>query len=164
MRSVHHAARPRSERSPAGGAESQTAAAGTPAAPTADGRGRRARHQISGAPPSPKRVHDRAAQNLVHQALIEKTHLGLGRMDVHVHAVGRQLDEQMHLGAAFLDRRDAVGLLNGVRDRPIAHHAAIDEDMLRSADGSLLAERRDVAAHRHPGRVLANGTRSGRSP
>ncbi len=34
-------------------------------------------------------VHDRAAQNLVHQALIEKPHLGLGRMDVHVHAVGR---------------------------------------------------------------------------
>ncbi len=101
-------------------------------------------------------VHDRAAQNLVHQALIEKTHLGLGRMDVHVHAVSRHVEEEVDLGAAFLDRRDAVRLLNGVRDRAVAHHAAIHEDVLWSADRALFPERRDIAAHRDTSRVLVD--------
>jgi hypothetical protein len=104
-----------------------------------------------------ERIDDRAAQDLVDQALIEESHFRLGRMNVHVHAIGRQLDEEVHLGAAFLDRRDAVGLLNRVSDRAIAHHAAVDEHVLRSAHGPLLAERRDETAHGHARGVLGDG-------
>ena len=76
----------------------------------------------SGARPWPERVDERAPQDLVHEPLLEKSHLGLRRMDVHVHAIGRNLDEEMHLGTPLLDRRDAVGLLMAcaiVRSRTI---------------------------------------------
>ena len=112
-----------------------------------------------------QRVHDGAPQNLVHEPLIEKPHFGLRRMHVDVHAIGRQLDEQMHFGAALLDRGDAVGLLDRVRDRAVAHHPAIDEHVLRAAHGPLLAERGDIAAHRDmPAASFATATRSARSP
>ncbi len=150
---LHHAlVRARNGRG--GGAESQRQRPGR-RRPDGHGLGRQREPDLRRAAVA-QGVHDRAAQNFVHQALIEETHLGLGRMDVHVHAVGRKIEEQMHLGAAFLDRRDAVRLLNGVGDRAIAHHAPVHKDMLRSTDGALLAERRHVTAHRHPSRVLAN--------
>jgi len=47
----------------------------------------------------------------------------------------------MHLRAALLDRRDAVGVDDGVRDRPILDDAAIDEDVLRPPRGALFGER-----------------------
>ena len=40
--------------------------------------------------------------------------------------------KQVDLGAALLDRRDAVGVDDGVRDRPVLHDAAVDEDVLRA--------------------------------
>jgi hypothetical protein len=64
-------------------------------------------------------------------------------MHVHVDAIGWQLDEQMHLGTPFLDRRDAVGLLDRVRDRAVANDPAVDEDVLRASHRPLLAKRGD---------------------
>ena len=54
----------------------------------------------------------------------------------------------MHLRAALLDRRDAVGVDDRVRDRAVLDDAAVDEDVLRPARRPLLAERGDVAEHR----------------
>ena len=122
-------------------ADAVASAGRTPADSTSSGARRRA-----------ERVDDRAAQHLVDERLIEEAHFRLRRMDVDVHAIGRQLDEQVHFRAALLDRRDAVGLLNRVRDRAVATIAAVDEDVLRPAHGSLLAERGDEAAIRDAGR------------
>ena len=58
---------------------------------------------------------------------------------------GANLHEQVHLRAAFFDRRDAVGLGDGVGDRAVLDDAAVDEDVLRPAHRALIAERRDVA-------------------
>ncbi len=73
-------------------------------------RERRARrqHQLR-APCRAQRIDNRAAQDFMHQPLIEEPHFGLGRMHVHVHAIRPELDEQMDFRAALLDRRDAVG-------------------------------------------------------
>ncbi len=68
-------------------------------------------------------------------------------MDVDVHGVVRHLDEQVHLGAALLDRGHAVRVDDRVRDRPILHHAPVDEHVLRPAGRPLLRQRRDVADH-----------------
>ncbi len=62
-------------------------------------------------------------------------------MDVDVHRVERHVDEQVHLGAALLDRRDAVGVDDRVRDRAVLHHAPVDEHVLRPARWSLLRQR-----------------------
>ncbi len=58
----------------------------------------------------PQRIAETAPQHLVDERLFEEPHLRLRRMHVDVDAVRRNLDEQVHLRAALLDRRDAVGL------------------------------------------------------
>ena len=92
-----------------------------------------------------ERVHQRAPHDLVHQRLLAEPHLRLRRMHVDVERVGRHLDEQVHLGAALLDRRHAVGVDDRVRDRLVLDDAAVDEDVLRPARRPLLGQRRDVA-------------------
>jgi hypothetical protein len=116
-------------------------------------RHRRRQHQLRRARRA-ECVDDGPPQHLVHQALIEKAHFRFRRVHVDVDAIGRQLDEQVHLRAALLDCRDAVGLLDGVRDGAVADDALVDEDVLRPARGALLAERRDESAHAQPGRLL----------
>ena len=86
-----------------------------------------------------ERVTERAAHELVNQRPLAETDLRLARVHVHVHRIERHLDEQVHLGAAFLDRRHAVGVDDGMGNRLVAHHAAVDEDVLRPARGPLSA-------------------------
>ena len=57
-----------------------------------------------------ERVHQRSPHHLVNQRLIAEPHLRFRRVHVDVDRVGRHLEEQMHLRAALLDRRDAVGV------------------------------------------------------
>ena len=119
-------------------------------------RPRRERRELQlGRPALPERVAERAPQHLVHERLLEKPHLRLRRVHVDVHAIGRNPDEQVHLGAALLDGRDAVGLRNRVRDGAVLDDAAVDEDVLGAADRPLVAERRDVAVDLQPARLLA---------
>jgi hypothetical protein len=61
-------------------------------------------------------VTERAADHLVDVRLIAKPDLRFRRMDVHVDRIVRHLDEEVHLGTAFLDRRHAVGIDDRVRD------------------------------------------------
>jgi hypothetical protein len=90
------------------------------------------------------------------QTLIQESHLGLGRVHVHIDAIGRQRDEEVNLGAPLLDGSHAVSSLDGVRDRPVLDDAVVDEDVLRTARGPLLAEGRDKAGNRNSGGVLAH--------
>jgi hypothetical protein len=66
----------------------------------------------------------------VDQGLLQKSYFGFRRMDVDVHAVGRNLDEEMDFRATLLDGRNAVGLDDRVRNRPILDDPAVDEDVL----------------------------------
>ena len=77
-------------------------------------------------------------------------------MHVHVDAIGGDLEKEMNLGAAFLDRRVAVGLDNRVRDRLVLDDAPIDEDVLRAARRPLLCERRHEALDAEAGQRLAH--------
>src|ERR671918_450938 len=74
-------------------------------------------------------------------ALVGAADLRLRRVYVHVDRVVRHFDEEMHLGAALLDRCHAVGRDDGARNRPVLHHTPIDEDVLRPSRGSLLRKR-----------------------
>ena len=92
-----------------------------------------------------QRVDQRPPQHFVDQPRLEEPHLRLGRVDVDVDAVRRQLEEQVDLGAALADRRGAVGVDDRVLQRPVADDAAVDEDVLRPADRALLGQRRHEA-------------------
>ena len=111
-----------------------------------DRRACRGRAQTETPAPCPaERVAEGAAEDLVHQRLFQEPDLRFRRVDVHVHAIRRDPQEQVHLRAALLDRRDAVGLDDRVRDRPVLDDAAVDEDVLGAAGRALVAERGHVA-------------------
>ena len=95
--------------------------------------------------PFAERIAERMTNELVHLRLLFESHLRLRRMHVHVDAIGRHFEEQVHFRTALLVRRHAVGVENRVRDRPILDDAAIDEDVLRSSHRSLLGQCRDEA-------------------
>ena len=118
--------------------------------------GAAARACSSGAGPRPSASPSVAADHLVDVRLVAEPHLRLRRVHVDVDRVARHLDEQVHLRAALLDRRDAVGVDDGVRDRPVLDDAAVDEDVLRPARRPLLGQRRDVAEHLHVAAVAAD--------
>ncbi len=101
---------------------------------------------------------------LVHERLIAEAYFGFRRMHVHIHAVGGNLDEEVDLGTALLDRGVAVRVDNRVGNRPILHDAAVHEHVLRPSRRSLLgegsheafdAEPRQRLAHRHQVGTLA---------
>ena len=83
------------------------------------------------------------------EALFEEPHLRLGRVHVHVHALRRHLDEQVHLWAALLHRGHGVRGLDGVRDGLVADDAAIDVDVLRPTAWPLLGEWCDIPVDAH---------------
>ena len=58
-------------------------------------------------------------------------------------------------GTALLDGRDAVRLGNRVRDGAVPDDAAVDEDVLRAAHRTVVAERGHVAVNRNAPRLLA---------
>ena len=109
-----------------------------------------------GTPPWPSASISAAPHDLVHERLIAEPDLGLRRVHVDVERVGRHLDEQVHLRAALLDRRLAVGVDDRVRDRPVLHDAPVDEDVLRPARRPLLGQRGDVAGEPEPAGLLVH--------
>ena len=101
-----------------------------------------------------ERLHERAAHHLVHERLLAEADFRLRGVHVHVERVGRHLDEEVHLGAALLDRRLAVGIDDRVRDRTVLDDPAVDEDVLRSARRSLIGERGDETRQLQAARLL----------
>ena len=75
-------------------------------------------------------------------------------MDVDIHPIRRDPDEQVHFRAAFLDRGDAVGLGNRVRNGSVLHDPPVDENVLGAADGALVTEGGHVAMDLDPGRLF----------
>ena len=101
-----------------------------------------------------ERLHERAADDFVHERLIAEPDFRFRRVHVHVERVGRHLDEEMHFRTALLDRRLAIRVDDRVRDRAILDDAPVDEDVLRPARRTLLRQRGDEPGELQPARVL----------
>ena len=128
-----------------------------------DGRG--ASSCSSGTQAATERVAQGAANHLVHVRLIAEAHFGLRGMHVHVHGRRRHRDEQVHFGAAFLDRRHAVGVDDGVRDGPVPDDPPVDEDVLRAARRTLFRQCGNIADNLYVATVSRRTSiRSDRSP
>ena len=104
----------------------------------------------------PQRVGQPAPDHLVDQPLLDEPHLRLGRVDVDVDALVRQLQEQVHLGAARLDGGAAVGVVHRVQDGPVLHRAAVDEQVLGAAGRPVGGQRRRQTVQPDPRRLLAH--------
>jgi hypothetical protein len=77
-----------------------------------------------------QRLLHRAPHRLVQRAAVAEAHLDLGRVHVDVHAVGRQLQEEHVARLAAAVQLVLVGRAHRVRDQPVAHVAAVDEQVL----------------------------------
>ena len=78
-------------------------------------------------------------------------------MHVHVHHVGRHLDEEEGLEAPVASARRAVGLEDRLRERPVAHGPAVDEEAEVRPRGPRPVGPRHEAAHRRPLRAALHG-------
>jgi hypothetical protein len=102
------------------------------------------------------------AHRLLHHALdadaIAEAHLELGRMDVHIHLLGRDLDVQQQRRAVAGVDGGAVAGLRGPHQERVLERAAIDEELGAAPGGLRIAgaldesgdpERSGGVAHRH---------------
>ena len=74
---------------------------------------------------------DRADQQTAHEAGVAKAHLRLGRVDVHVHLLGRDLQEQRGHRVAIARQQVAIGGAQRALEQPVLNRATIDEQVLR---------------------------------
>ena len=72
-----------------------------------------------------------AVQEVVHHAPVTKAHLVLGRVHVHVHAGGVDLQKQHEGRVPTIEQHVAVGLTHRVGDQLVAHGTAVDEEVLQ---------------------------------
>ncbi len=77
-----------------------------------------------------QRMLERADDQPAHQAGVAEAHLGLRRMDIDVDQLGRHLEEQRHHGMAVARQEILIGAAHGALQQPVAHRAAVDEEIL----------------------------------
>ena len=125
----------------------------------AEGPGGRLAHAKPWHPCGAQGGADAAPHDFMDERLIRKPDFGLGGMHVHVDAVERDLEEEMNLRAALLDRGRLVGVDDRVGNRLVLHDAAIHEQVLRAARGSLVGQGRHDAGQAQPVRLPIDGRR-----
>ena len=88
-----------------------------------------------------------------HSVGVAKAHLGLGGMHVHVHLVGRQIEEHGDDGVAAMGDHVAIGDPHGGAQQRVGDRAAIDDQRLQRRGGAAHHRRAretgevQVAAH-----------------
>ena len=78
-------------------------------------------------------VADAVANQIVDQAGLAKTHLGLGRMDVDVDLLRRHLQKEQDDGKGRRRQNIAIGFAHGMHEQAVADEAPIDEGVDRVA-------------------------------
>ena len=74
-----------------------------------------------------ERALECADDEAAHQGRIAKAHLGLRRVNVHVHHVGREVDEERRHGMAAAMEEVGIGRAHGAVQQAVAHRPAVDE-------------------------------------
>ena len=78
-----------------------------------------------------------------------KAHFVLGRMDVHVHKMRRQFQEQREHRVASVEEHVSIRLAHGVAGEPVAHRAAVDEEVLARGAGVRVGRQADPPPQPH---------------
>ncbi len=79
-----------------------------------------------------------AADNqTTHQRGIAKAHLGLGGMDVHIHILRWQSEEQRDERMAVMRQHVHISGAHCTKQQAVAHRAAIDEEILMALGGLI---------------------------
>src|SRR5439155_2668735 len=92
---------------------------------------------------------DGGEHQMMHGLTVAKTHLNLRRMDVHIHMIGRQFQEQERDGVSAGHEQAAIGFLQGVAETAVANPSAIDEQILHLGVAALVRRIGNVAAQQN---------------
>ena len=84
-----------------------------------------------------------------------EAHFDLGRMDIYVHLLARQIQEEQRHGKHIRRQNIAVRFVNGVQQQPIAHQPAVDKNVDAVAVRPLHFRPRNEPAHRQLPRASA---------
>ena len=90
--------------------------------------------------------HDHATD----QRRVAKAHFGLGGMDVDVHLQRRDIQEQGDHRMAIARQHVGIGAPQRPDQQPVAHRAAIDEQILMIAHAAIVCGQRCDAGQLHP--------------
>ncbi len=69
-------------------------------------------------------------QEVMHQSPVPEAHFVLGRVNVDIHHRRVELQIEHEHRMPTMEQHVAIGLTHGMRDEAVAHHAAIDEEVL----------------------------------
>ena len=98
-------------------------------------------------------VADAVANQIVDQAGLAKTHLGLGRVDIDVDLLWRHFDKEQHHGKGGWRQDIAVGFAHGMQEQAVADETPIDEAVDGIAVEFLQIRLGGEAADPHEARV-----------
>ena len=96
-----------------------------------------------------QRVPGGADDQAAHQPGIAKAYLGLGGMNVHIDLFRRQIDEQRHQRVAVAGEEILIGAAHRALQQPVAHRAAIDEQILLRRGRAVQRRQADIARQPH---------------
>ena len=105
-----------------------------------------------------QRMARRADDEAAHQPGIAEAHLGLGGMDVDVHLLRRQLEEQRHHGMAVAGEEILIGAAHRALQQAVAHRPAVDEEELLGRGRLVEGRQADIAGEPCPSRSASMGS------
>ena len=97
-----------------------------------------------------------------HQGRIAKAHLGLRRVNVHVHHVGREVDEERRHGMATAMEEVGIGRAHGAVQQAVAYRPAVDEEVLMLRARAVEGGERRIAGEPHALALGVDGERVAR--
>ena len=103
----------------------------------------------------PQRADDQAA----HQGRIAEADLRLGRMDVDVHFLRVDFQEQRQHGVAVAGQEIGVGSAHGADQQLVADRAAVDEQVLVAGGRAVERRQADMAGQADLGALGQDGDR-----
>lgn len=95
-------------------------------------------------------------QKVVHKAGFAKSHLGLGRMHVYIHAKRIHFQKQHEGRMPAMEEHVRIGLANGMRNHAITHQATIDVEILLVRLRTRRRGQTDPSVQAHAGTFLTD--------
>ena len=106
-----------------------------------------------------ERPTQRRNDQRAHPAGIPKANLGFRRMDIHIHPVGRHIQEERQHGKAPARHKLLIARPDRALEQPVAHGAAVDEQILRLRRAAVPGRQAGMAGEAEPVRLQRNRNR-----
>ena len=108
-------------------------------------------------PHIPQGLGQLAEDEIVNVSGTPKAHFVLGRMDVHIHQRGVEVEEQHEYRMATVEQHVSVRLTHGMNGQAVAHGASVDVEILAVGAGVRVRWQADPTPQAHAVAAFVNG-------